>query len=64
MPLPTEDDYKLAAKQQDDTIAALVDVVSREQREATSTDYSKPVYQAAWKLVEAFKAAEAVYDTK
>jgi hypothetical protein len=62
MPMPTEDDYKLANKNQDDAIAELVDTVLRERPEGRPTRYSDPVYKAAWKVTEACKALEAVYD--
>jgi hypothetical protein len=62
MPMPTSDDYKLVNKNQDDAIAELVDAVLREPQEGQRTKYSKPVYEAALKLVEACKALDAVYD--
>jgi hypothetical protein len=61
MPMPTEDDYKLVNKNQDEAIAKLVDVVLRERQQVVGAKYSEPVYKAAWKLVEACKALEAVY---
>jgi hypothetical protein len=62
MPMPTEDDYKLANKNQEDAIAELVDVVLREPPEGPGAGYSKLVYKTAWNLVEVFKAADAVYN--
>jgi hypothetical protein len=59
MQTPTEDDYKLANKNQDDAIAELVDTVLRERPEGPGAGYSKLVYKTAWNLVEVFKAADA-----
>jgi hypothetical protein len=62
MPMPIDDDYKLVNKSQDDAIAELVDAVLREHPEERPTRYNGPVYKAAWKVAEACKALEAVYN--
>ena len=62
MPMPTEDDYKLVNKNQDDAIAELVDVVLREHPEGRPTRYNGAIYQAAWKVTEACQALKTVYD--
>jgi len=63
MTKPTEDDRKRAGRNIDDAIAALVDVV-RHEDETSNPDarYSAVVYKTAWKLCEALKAADAVFD--
>jgi hypothetical protein len=61
MPMPTEDDYKRANKNQDDAIAELVEAVLRERQEVVGTKHGGPVYKAAWKLVKACNTLEAVY---
>jgi hypothetical protein len=60
MPMPTNDDYKLVNKNQDDAIAELVDAVVGQ--EAPRGPYGELVYKAAWSLVKVFKAADAVYN--
>jgi len=62
MPMPTEDDYKLVNKNHDDAIADLVDAVLCDHQEVRPVRYSDPVYKAAWKVAEACKALEAVYN--
>jgi hypothetical protein len=62
MPMPTEDDYKLVNKNHDDAIAELADAVLREHPEGRPTRYSDLVYKATWKVAEACKALEAVYN--
>ena len=59
MPLPTDEDYKLVNKNQDDAIAELVDAVVG--REVPRAPYGELVYKAALKLVDACKALDAVY---
>ena len=50
MPLPTEEEFLLVNKNQDDTIADLVDAVMQHPPDADGR-YSQPVYEATWKLV-------------
>lgn len=64
MPMPTKDDYDLVNKNQDEAIAELIDVVLREHPQGTRGDFSKSVYQAAWKLVEACTALKTVYNKR
>jgi hypothetical protein len=64
MPMPTKDDYELVNKNHDGAIAELIDVVLREHPQGTRENFGKPVYQAAWKLVEACKALETVYNKR
>jgi hypothetical protein len=61
MPMPTEDDYKLVNKNQDDAIAELADAVLREHPEGRPARYNGPVYKAAWKVTEACQALKTVY---
>jgi hypothetical protein len=63
MPLPTEEEFLLVNKNQDDTIADLVDAVMQHPPDADGR-YSQPVYEATWKLVEACKTLEEVYDRR
>jgi hypothetical protein len=60
MPMPTNDDYKLVTKNQDDAIAELVDAAVG--RELPRAPYGELIYKAAWKLAKACQALEAVYN--
>jgi len=54
MPLPTQDDYDAVNDKYDDAIRELLVAVTRET--VPRGPYSRPVYDAAEKVVEAFKA--------
>jgi hypothetical protein len=54
MPMPTNDDYEVVDKNQDDAIAQLVDAVVGP--EVQRAPYSELVYEAAGKLVDAYNA--------
>jgi hypothetical protein len=62
MPMPTNDNYKLVNKNQDDAIAGLVDAVVG--RELPRAPYGEHVYKAARKVADACQALKAVYDYK
>ena len=54
MPLPTDDDYEAVHDKYDDAIEELFDAVARET--VPRGPFSKGVYDAAEKMVEAFQA--------
>ena len=61
-PMPTEGNYELVNKNPDDAIAELVDAVLGERREVRPARHGELVYQVAWKVAEACKALNAVYN--
>jgi hypothetical protein len=64
MPLPTEDDYKLADKNLDDAIANLMEAARPGIDDKKEGGFSERVYGFVGKLVEAGNAVKAVYNYK
>jgi hypothetical protein len=64
MPLPTDDDICSANEYQDEAIAALVAAAALEPKRLGSPRYTKAVYNAAWKVMEACQAVQANYEYK
>jgi hypothetical protein len=64
MPLPKEDDYKLADKNLDDAIANLMEAARPGIDDKKEGGFSERVYGFVGKLVEAGNAVKAVYNYK
>lgn len=60
--LPTAEDYRRVDQNYHNALAALIDTVHSEHPDGRPAEYSRPVYEAALAMVNAFKAGAAVHN--